>query len=274
LYFLSRFFLFTFLVRRRRFILILPAAILVCVVAWLVFVPAPEPSYKGRTLSQWIEEYGKSQQRRGTSEPVEYFGTNALPYLLRWIQYEVPQYWTRPNRPLVQRLHKIKWLANSIEVKNRRAIGSLHAISQLGPRAAAAIPELGCMLQRQQLYQSQRPLFALAAIGPEALPTLLAALTNRNLDCRPALPTVLTRFRTNETVVRSLVDCLKDPDLTMRINTAGALSHMQADSNLVVPALIACLADTNPLVHAHAVTGLRNYGLPALTNILQKERKN
>jgi hypothetical protein len=83
----------------RRFILIaiLVAAILL---TWLVIsaLPPKEPSYKGRTLSQWllpysidmgrdsIEDPERVRLRAEATEAMHAIGTNAIPTLLTWLQ--------------------------------------------------------------------------------------------------------------------------------------------------------------------------------------------
>src|SRR3954469_4010547 len=98
--------------KTRRIVLVLLAAgvIGLCAFLW----PEPEPRYQGRKLSQWLllrdsappftrpnglnarlasfksfpaVSYGSSAE---TEDAIRHIGTNALPYLVKWIQYETP----------------------------------------------------------------------------------------------------------------------------------------------------------------------------------------
>ncbi len=55
-----------------------------------------EPSYNGRSLSYWVDCYGtpsgaspSSRQGPG-ARAINHIGTNAIPFLLEWIQYVPP----------------------------------------------------------------------------------------------------------------------------------------------------------------------------------------
>src|SRR3954468_23516674 len=79
--------------RNRRVILIL---LLVVVVAALVaiFSREREPQYGGKSLGEWVEEawppgsfpFAQAQ----ASVAIQNVGTNAVPYLLKWICYDTP----------------------------------------------------------------------------------------------------------------------------------------------------------------------------------------
>jgi hypothetical protein len=54
-----------------------------------------EPTYDGHSPSYWVENcrgIGKPQEK--ASEANSHIGTNAIPYLIKWIQYEEPT-WKR-----------------------------------------------------------------------------------------------------------------------------------------------------------------------------------
>jgi hypothetical protein len=63
----------------------------------------PEPEYHGKKLSAWIDSFwpqpigvitgvGFSNKPRKAEEAVRHIGTNALPYLLKWLNYERPKW--------------------------------------------------------------------------------------------------------------------------------------------------------------------------------------
>jgi hypothetical protein len=51
-----------------------------------------EPTYKGRTLSQWLAAYDKADEGSAEEQQavaaIHSMGTNAIPYLTRWITNE------------------------------------------------------------------------------------------------------------------------------------------------------------------------------------------
>jgi hypothetical protein len=68
---------------KRRHILILFACGAMVVIA-LAFLAAPhEPSYKGKSLSQWLESYDPEDLTASApaTEAIHHIGTNALPYI-------------------------------------------------------------------------------------------------------------------------------------------------------------------------------------------------
>ena len=73
------------------------ACIVAAVVVAMVRPREREPEYKGKKLSEWLVDYGNpwdptgdKEKRQGAREAMSYFGTNALPWLVRWIPYEEP----------------------------------------------------------------------------------------------------------------------------------------------------------------------------------------
>src|SRR5262245_55727378 len=73
-------------------------AIIAIAVAALVLIligrREQEPAYRGQSLSHWVDAYGKYGSTPETSAAIHHFGTNALPYLIRWIQYHPPKWKT------------------------------------------------------------------------------------------------------------------------------------------------------------------------------------
>ena len=52
-----------------------------------------EPEYRGKRLSQWLEEYdrtGAMEKTGPASEAIRAMGTNALPYLFAYIKHRDP----------------------------------------------------------------------------------------------------------------------------------------------------------------------------------------
>lgn len=85
--------------KRRRVIAVLLLCILVVASVALIWPGEKEPKYKGRTLTQWIVLHDRATGRESVHKSdynpvmlqeaehaVHQIGTNALPWLIKWIQ--------------------------------------------------------------------------------------------------------------------------------------------------------------------------------------------
>ena len=172
---------------------LLALVLLAVVIAFFRPTPSPppiEPSYAGRTLSEWIlrnpNALNGNPRSREAKEAIRKMGTNALPCLLAWLAADpdhspikraassvldqVPQAIT-PKPALVWA--QSDWVAIHLEV-------APVAFAVLGPDAAPAIPALqrlasdprGC---RGAFYAT----YVLGGIGPQALPALQRVAQNQ-----------------------------------------------------------------------------------------------
>jgi hypothetical protein len=77
-------------VKRRRLFIIIVAVLAAVILVFTLWPREREPEYNGITLTAWLSQYG-SRNSLGIDEApdaIRHIGTNALPYLIRWIQYE------------------------------------------------------------------------------------------------------------------------------------------------------------------------------------------
>src|SRR2546422_797856 len=70
-----------------------------------------EPAYAGRPLSEWVLLYARldpvkagSPATSEAAQAIRHIGTNALPLMVRWIQYEPPR-WKHVLKPIAAKLH-------------------------------------------------------------------------------------------------------------------------------------------------------------------------
>lgn len=132
--------------KRRRIFLALLGSVASITLAILVRPREREPEYNGATLSTWLSRCGSTNvtESLAAADAIQQIGTNALPFLLSWIQYEPgwrdwlggkllkwPVIGTRPN---VQRLF---W-----KMTHYRAASAVTAFKILGTEARPARTEL------------------------------------------------------------------------------------------------------------------------------------
>src|SRR5947209_3191320 len=80
--------------RKRKVYFILGVVVLAGVLV-AVFRREREPEYKGKPLSFWVRDLRAQGMPEGhtlADEAILHIGTNALPYLLKWIQYKQPAF--------------------------------------------------------------------------------------------------------------------------------------------------------------------------------------
>jgi hypothetical protein len=107
-----------------------------------------EPRYKGRTLSYWLERSGNNAvldrpPDQEATTAIRTIGTNALPFLLRWIRYE-PPFWSEAARKRLPETIKTNYLGWTIMYGRGRTRAELAALGLciLHTNANSAIPEL------------------------------------------------------------------------------------------------------------------------------------
>jgi HEAT repeat protein len=118
---------------------------------------------------------------------------------------------------------------------------------------------------RDYAADHRRALKALRDIGPEALPVLLAALKNPNVDVRKLAAGELGRLGLRERhIVGPLAEALSDPEDVVRHDAGFALRTLNPDTRLLLPALAAALASPDIEVRVNAVEFLGQLGAPAV----------
>ena len=231
-----------------------------------------EPSYQGRTLSEWLVDvdnthyYNAPGKAVKAAEAIRKMGAKTLPFLLadlgdaRYKRYSREQ----DKRTLDQRNSQATW-----------------AFDALGSVGKPAIPELTRILKQNPGYVPG----ALAGIGRDALPELLDALTNEDFfvrdntaaylanaiysgkitpdEAKAALPIAINNLTYDNT--NSL---FRD---NTRWRAAGLLDALRLQPGVSVPALLNCLQEsmdeTNYTVAAECALALSSFGSDAQSAI-------
>jgi len=244
---------------RRLWLILLGVLVLVGLIV-VVVRPDREPSYGGRNLSQWvarIDGTAKSDTTKEAAEAIRHIGTNALPYLLKWIQYERPPWKNALHRITGGRLERYDFL---LDHKNEiRAEHAMKAFRVLGPQACGAIPELlRLMNDSNRSWSAGRATFTIVGMGTNArpvLPTLIAMLTNDSLARRTMYALGELKLEP-QLVVPALTNCLLRSNATIRFYAAHALCQFGGDARSAVPALVRALNDSNGRVQHWASNAL------------------
>lgn len=256
----------------RKFILLV-ATVLLGGVFFAFFSRPHEPSYQGKNLSEWVEKCATastmSQPRENevAADAIRHIGTNAIPFLMEWIQYVQPLGKNKRLKALNKALH---WLHLNLGSENdwtiidkefQRAQGTIIAIAALGADAKVAVPELNRLLNLPETNQGAgRAARSLANMGNLGLPPLVAALTNANPEVSQRAALQLESLGTNaQPIIPILIQTLRDKDLIMVFGAFRSLRKINADSKLVVSVLVEKLQYPNPTDRATAAYYLSEY---------------
>src|SRR5438105_4400865 len=176
---------------RTRFLLLAALGLAAFGAALVIYFGFPgQPEYRGRKLSQWLETYGSYHWSQPPVAPEErdealqQMGTNAVPFLVKWLEYEPPAWKIKAWEIAGQVLKKP--LASTLKDRQAKRRGNIvSAFQALGPEGKGAIGKLGRVMNysRNERHSIAAAL-ALAAIGRDALPTLTEGLTNQSSAVR------------------------------------------------------------------------------------------
>jgi hypothetical protein len=228
------------------------ALVACCVLAGILgwsYLATPEPRSRGHPLSYWVlVNAGRIDETHYAPRTViAEIGTNALPYLLRWMAQKPYRWQIRLQgfsyRHAVLGRFMPGWMTG-IGVENR-AEAAVHAVSCLGEMGAPAIPQLLSFASNPtNSISASDATFALCGIGPPAFPSLLNLATN--------LQTLVPRFWAieclgglgNAAAVPTLAQCVADPDTDIASAAADALGRLKLQPDVAIPALIKGLGRT------------------------------
>jgi hypothetical protein len=133
--------------KRRRILLLLLGSVVAITLAIFIWPREREPEYNGVKLSKWLETY--RDKKPEAKEAIEHIGTNALPFLVSWIQYERPawrswlnQFSRRLPSPL-QNTRPVNWLlANNTETRADSAVNGFKVLGKDSSPAFEALQRL------------------------------------------------------------------------------------------------------------------------------------
>jgi HEAT repeats len=258
--------------------------LLFAVAVLLIVGRKSEPSSRGHPLSYWIHQYDpRTSTGADAAEAIAEIGTNALPYLLQWIEYQPPRWrllFTATRE--TGRRWVPRWLTTAPgEV---RADEAMVAFGALGAAAQSATTRLGVLAREPERHRHSRGNIALGQVGLPAIPELVRILSDTNVtpDARFAATRELEQLvhramargtlGTNAvTAIPALIQNLNDPNAWVAAEAASLLGALKLQASSSVPALTAALANSNSLIRDRAAIALGEFGTEAraaLPNLL------
>lgn len=252
----------------------------------------PDPEYKGRHLSEWMnmvrDDPVLSAHDARSEEAIRMLremGTNAVPSLLGWMAYEPPEY-RYHLVSLVQKLPQAVRYSRPLHLlldnpaPARRASRAVDTLALLGPAAETAIPELvrRATTRPTDIYWATRAraLDGLAKLGPPAAPFFQAQLSGSQGPPDASVIISVIRLGTNAgPLVPLLTNNLQLTNFTGVFVTLHTLGELRLEPQVVVPAVSRILQDSHPELRTAAAVALGKFGrsadpaLPALTNCLE-----
>jgi hypothetical protein len=255
---------------RQRTYFVVFGIILLALVGAVVCFHSSEPTYDGRTLSQWTADYwecvkpppaspsmftmemyigyeGDSPRLRAATNAIRHLAPTAIPCLLEWMDYEQPNWSVRLCSYLKGR--QGRWgierrIVDSLERPSTRSRNSAVAFRALGSSAAVAVPGLTKLLKSPKPGVADNAILALVYIGSQGLPPLMEALADSSRTNRDHLAEGIARMGTNgQPAIPVLIRCLKENHNPELYRTAFFLKQLQPDPSLVIPELITIVAD-------------------------------
>jgi hypothetical protein len=258
-------------VKRRRRFLILVAVCGVVLTITLASSGEREPKYKGQTLTYWLVKLSHDASEKEALTAINQIGTNAVPWLTKWIVYEpsmtkqrlldftqkLPE---KLQRPLQVMITGDRWWAERQEL-------ALIGFRELGPQARSAAPELVQALVRGKGGVFGYPLTpALVAIGDDSILPIVNVMTNLAYPKSVRIHAVywLRSLGTlNSFATSNLVACIQKQEPEVGLASAEVLASWQDKVEVVLPFLTNLAGDANSLVRRNVADCIRAYGYKA-----------
>lgn len=241
--------------KKRAIILLVLFAAAVGLVFWLARQSA-EPSYQGRSMRTWLHDLEKWNGT--TNDPAfiafREMGTNAIPGLL-----EILKSGGSAWQKMISKFNRQQSVVQlPLGTSWRRTLAASWALYAMGHNAKPALLALTNLLFSSNALVTSST--ALAGIGSDAVPSLLAALTNQNYRIRFSAASGLGWERAElNVIVPALVARLQDSNRNVRIEAALSLGQLHTQPEFVVPALMKDFPGTDSLFRVTVLNSLGNF---------------
>jgi HEAT repeat protein len=292
--------------RGKKFVLLLAFGLVVGIAVWS-FKREREPSYQGKSLSEWCENIDVFHDvtSPATENAIRTMGTNSIPFLLKWIRYEPPS-WLEKADSTLERLTPDS-VYNSMMRPFRQSFYAAKAFELLGTNATAAIPELTRLMHAtNNVHSSSLAAIAMGSMGIEALPPLLHSLAQPHppssvfraissmgylgTNTMAAIPILIEHTRQNDHhVAQDAIRCLGRLELepqtvvpvltnllgatneqALRLSALYALKHFGSRATSAIPAILRVTTDADDRIRSGATNALLEIAPELLTNSVSR----
>jgi HEAT repeat protein len=244
------------------------AALFLAAIGLLVWslLPAPEPSYKGQPLSEWLLGYSWSSGSPMPALPnapkfgvtvyksnfadwdesddaIRAIGTNAIPTLLQMLCAKD----TKTKLALLKLIQKQHVIAISHTPAESLNFAAAMGFRKLGPQGVSAIPDLINIYRRNiSTWSRSACSTSLYDLAPFDIPQIAQGMASPDPQVRRLLIGALASIRAQPVaLVPVLARSLHDSDADVRITAAGALAAFGPAANSAVPDLLQLRQDQN-----------------------------
>ena len=228
---------------------------------WLIFHSTPPPSYEGRPLAFWLQEFNKSDgtvaSRKRATEAIQAMGSNTLPAIMGMLRSED----SRLQQTLMNLEYRFRFIRFSLNPAAQQHLRAIFALQALGPAAQPAIPELLQLLRSKNAEIRRFAAEAVAYTGAQQeiiAPALTNALVDSNYLVRVAIEESLGSLtKQPEVAVPALMRNLDCPDAIEFREVSVALSKFRAHAKPALPLLVARLDDSSGAIRTAATNAIR-----------------
>ena len=266
--------------RGRHALLILLGCGLVACVLWVAW--DREPSYEGRTVSEWALIYRQTSYSNGVVYPspsVVAAQKEALEAVWHMREGVIRRAIVLIGRDRSSWRARLKSRMESLQVRRwcparlwiplyfEPSFEGLFYFGMLGTNGAPAIPALEQLVRTTRSRETAvRAVKALGATGPQALPALtrLAVATNLSRQVKVESLDRVSFFDTNAAPwIAKLSCCFSDMDPVVRRKAAMTLGELGLEPRVSVQALLRLLSDPEAPVREKAAWAIGAFGSEA-----------
>jgi HEAT repeat protein len=232
----------------KRILLIAGFSLLLFLVWAFIFKKPSEPVCDGKSLSYWLVELTDADDhlaRERAASAIRTIGTNAVPTLLQMLRGQESSFqsellafrqgWYNP--------FELHIFGRPYDIQARAEAG----FAELGPRGAAAVPELIKILEENQSRETtQRAATILGNIGPDAklaVPALLRAAVSTNTVEHFYDFEALGKIHSSPDIVIPVLARVISNSRPDRIYAVQAAGQFRSEARAAVPSLVVLLND-------------------------------
>jgi hypothetical protein len=224
-----------------------------------------EPEYKGKKLSEWIEE---DRSNPSVKEAIVAIGTNSLPLLVKWASYEPSKLRDLLNKALdelparIRYNRAVEWVFR--DRGDERGGIAAETFWVLGPRGNPVIKDLAAIVrEKTNLYA----FISLKRIGEAAFPRLAEMANDKGFSGR-ALAVLcigdMEKLGTNEMACVQLLCALaNDSDKIIQRIALSGLGNLGLQPDLALKTLLKFASDESTALSGIAISAIGNFGTNA-----------